>query len=242
MNKFAEDYDRVQRDYQGKDGKELIDKLTLKEGCSVLDLGCGTGYLTSLLGERVGQRGTVTGVDPDATRIAVARRNHGELKNVTFLEGSSEDFPSGPYDLVFSNHVINWIEDKRNAFRNVFKSLKDGGTFAFICPTKTEEAAESSNRLWSLVHPAFRQHSHVLDSNTYLKLAIDCGFKVKFLAVEPVKYTFVDIAAYFDYLIPTLTTDATTPDLDVINQVKKQFVDCKPVHMDWTKAVIIMNK
>ena len=154
MNEFAKDYDRVQRDYQGKDGKELLDKLTLKEGCSILDLSCGIGYLTSLLRERVAQRGMVTGVNPDVARIAVTRRNHGELKNVTFLVASSEGFPSGPYDLIFSNHVIHWIDDKANAFRNVFNSLKDGGTFAFICPTEMEEAAASSNRLWSLVHPA----------------------------------------------------------------------------------------
>ena len=124
MEGLAERYDRVHRNYQGKDGKELIEKLSLEEGSSVLDLGCGTGYLTSLLAEKVGQRGRVTGVDPDAARIVVAQRNYAGFSNVTFLVGSSEDFPSGPYDLVFSNHVIHWIDDKESAFNNVYSCLK----------------------------------------------------------------------------------------------------------------------
>ena len=65
MDEIAERYDRVHRNYQGKDGKELIAKLSLQEGCSVLDLGCGTGYLTSLLAQRVGQRGTGSGRGED---------------------------------------------------------------------------------------------------------------------------------------------------------------------------------
>ena len=68
----AEQYDRVQLEYQSKDGRELLDKLSLGEEWSILDLGCGTGYLTSVLAETVGQSGRVTGVDPDSARIALA--------------------------------------------------------------------------------------------------------------------------------------------------------------------------
>ena len=53
MDNAAETYDRIQGSYQGKNGLELIDKLALRRGSVVLDLGCGTGYLSSVLAERV---------------------------------------------------------------------------------------------------------------------------------------------------------------------------------------------
>ena len=40
--------------YQAANGVDLIDKLSLKKESVVLDLGCGTGHLSSVLAERVG--------------------------------------------------------------------------------------------------------------------------------------------------------------------------------------------
>ena len=44
---------------QREDGFNLMDLLCLEEGSKVLDLGCGTGYLTKVLANRVGQSGKV---------------------------------------------------------------------------------------------------------------------------------------------------------------------------------------
>ena len=45
-------------------GTSVIDTLTIEMGSTVLDLGCGTGYLTKVLSERVGPEGKVVAVDP----------------------------------------------------------------------------------------------------------------------------------------------------------------------------------
>ena len=44
---------------QREDGINLINLLTLTEGASALDLGCGTGYLTKVLADKVGYQGKV---------------------------------------------------------------------------------------------------------------------------------------------------------------------------------------
>ena len=44
---------------QREDGFNLMDLLCLEEGSKVLDLGCGTGYLTKVLANRVGPMGKV---------------------------------------------------------------------------------------------------------------------------------------------------------------------------------------
>jgi len=99
-------------------------------GDAILDLGCGTGELSAHLAELVGQQGKVVAVDPDIGRVHVAQETHKGVKNLTFHEGSAAYFPgmsSETYDIVFSNAVLHWVPDKREAFENMFRSLRPGG-------------------------------------------------------------------------------------------------------------------
>ena len=75
-----------------EDGTTLIDLLSPTEKSKVLDLGCGTGYLSKVLGERVSPGGEVIGVDPDKARIKVAKEKYAS-RNVVFFEGSTAEFP-----------------------------------------------------------------------------------------------------------------------------------------------------
>ncbi len=97
---------------------------------AVLDLGCGTGNLASVIAERVGPGGRVVAVDPDGERIRVAKETY-VCDNVQFLVRGGEDFPEGQYDIVFASSVLHWIEDKEPVFRRVYKNLKPGGCFGF---------------------------------------------------------------------------------------------------------------
>ena len=93
----------------------MINELTLETGSSVLDLGCGTGYLTKVLSERVGPEGKVVAVDPDGERLKIAREKYS-AQNVEYIQADDKTFPSGQYDLIFSNIVIHWISDKKGLF------------------------------------------------------------------------------------------------------------------------------
>ena len=47
---------------QREDGMNLINLLALTEGANALDLGCGTGYLTKVLADKVGYQGKVCSI------------------------------------------------------------------------------------------------------------------------------------------------------------------------------------
>ena len=102
-------------------------------GDIILDLGCGTGELSVCMAELVGPEGKVVAVDPDKERILLAQQSYGEVRNLSFVEGSASNFPgigTESYDIIFSNYVIHWIPDKHEVFKNMFGSLKREGKIA----------------------------------------------------------------------------------------------------------------
>ncbi len=61
----------------------------LRPDIAVLDIGCGTGAITSGIARAVGTQGHVVGVDRDAGLSELARREHGTLTNLHFENGDA---------------------------------------------------------------------------------------------------------------------------------------------------------
>ena len=112
------------------------------EGCTVLDLGCGSGRDCYLLSQLVGPGGRVIGVDMTDEQLEVARRHrdHHARKfgyaNVEFRHGYIEDLEAAgiddaSVDVVVSNCVVNLSPDKPRVFREIFRVLKPGGELYF---------------------------------------------------------------------------------------------------------------
>lgn len=99
---------------------------------SILDLGCGTGTLCCALAES-GHR--VTGVDPAAAMLAVARRKP-QAEQVEWVESSAQSYRSDRrFDLiVMTGHAFQVIltdDDAMAAFQTMRGHLKRGGRVAF---------------------------------------------------------------------------------------------------------------
>lgn len=137
--KAAEDYLTLSQGMQDEDGLKLLEKMKPLQGKVILDLGCGTGRLSSIIAETVGPDSRVTGVDPDFERLELAKKTFGHVTNLAFAEGSSNRFAHMEehcYDIVFLVYVLQWVEDKRAAFNNIYRSLKPGGRVAIIYETE----------------------------------------------------------------------------------------------------------
>jgi len=100
--------------------------------CSVLDLGCGTGLLCCALAER-GHR--VTGVDPAAAMLAVARSKH-HAEQVEWVESSAQSYKAQRrFDLiVMTGHAFQILltdADALAVFGTMRGHLKERGRVAF---------------------------------------------------------------------------------------------------------------
>jgi SAM-dependent methyltransferase len=114
------------------------------DGCTVLDLGCGTGRDVYLAAKLVGTAGAVIGVDMTEEQLTVARRHvRSQMNrfgfatpNVDFRQGYIEDLAAcgiadNSIDLVISNCVLNLSPDKERVFAEIFRVLKPGGELYF---------------------------------------------------------------------------------------------------------------
>ncbi len=241
MAMLAQRYSSVSS-HQAGDGLKLIDQLSPAKNSTVLDLGCGTGYLASVLAERVGPGGKVVGVDPDKERIRLAQEKYGGRSNLVFLEGSSEDFPEGPYDLVFSNHVMHWVEEKESAFRNVYKNLRAGGLFAL---NSAEDATPTVYQLAALMGQEGLKFMFFTSRDNYEEVLCKCGFFVEFKSALPREFSFPNIDVFLDWHMVSThgIMDPVSVDVDAatLADFKKPFGDNTFVY-DPTIVTFILRK
>ena len=231
----AETYDVLQYSRQGSDGMDLIEKLSLKDGMNVLDLGCGTGFLASVIAKRVGESGKVTAVDPDKDRIKIARGKYGSQKNLKFLEGSSEDFPEGPYDIVFSSNVIHSIKEKSQLFRKIFDELRVDGRFAFVCCTRLP------SNVWEIVTPRPDQEDFICTSNAYDSLARQSGFVVEHHSIDEIAYAFDDIQQYIDFVLASVHVNAGKAESSRLSKLKERYGNGR-LSVEWTRVMYVLQK
>ncbi len=103
---------------------DLLQLLNPQCGELILDLGCGTGYLTY----RITTFGAeVIGVDSASTMIEKASQTYPQLNfevaDATHLEICEK------FDAVFSNAALHWIKPPEAVVQNVWQALKPGGRF-----------------------------------------------------------------------------------------------------------------
>ena len=86
----------------GASTRALLDEVGVPDGARCLDIGCGGGDVTFELARMAGSTGRAVGVDRDATKIELARREAEQrgLANIVFEVGDvtawEPDGPSAP--------------------------------------------------------------------------------------------------------------------------------------------------
>jgi SAM-dependent methyltransferase len=120
-------------------GEAGIEALAPVAGDRVVDIGCGCGATTLVLGRRVTEEGAVTGVDIAAPMLEVARRRAEAvgLTNVSFVEGDAAtvdlaEASGGPLDAAFSRFGAMFFTDPVAAFGNIGAALRPGGRLSLV--------------------------------------------------------------------------------------------------------------
>lgn len=113
----------------------VFPSLQVKEGDTVLDVGCGFGDTAIKLARRVGPEGRVVGLDCCEAFMDYGRKDVASegLDNVTFVNGDALVHPFAPeYDFVFSRFGTMFFSNPVAGLRNMRTALKPGGVVTHI--------------------------------------------------------------------------------------------------------------
>lgn len=115
--------------------KEVVDKLAIRPGWRVADLGAGGGYFTWYLAAAVGPQGKVYAVDIDETALRMIEREMRSrgVTNVVPIRAEPADakLPE-PVDLVFTCDTYHHIQNRVAYFKSLARYLRPDGKVAIL--------------------------------------------------------------------------------------------------------------
>ena len=133
-NAAADHFDDGPLAFWDRYGRRTIERLRLKPGSAVLDVGCGSGASAIPAGKVVGPHGHIVGVDL-AERLLAMGRAKGDaekLSNITFRQADMEclDYSDESFDAVVCVFAIFFVPDMVKQVRELWRMVRPGGQLA----------------------------------------------------------------------------------------------------------------
>ena len=166
-------------DERGRPFGELLARVGAETPRTVVDLGCGTGALTSTVRRRW-PSAEVRGVDSSPEMIERADRSTG----VTYELADLRDWrPRQPVDVLVSNAALQWVPGHLDLLGGLVDAVARGGWLAFQVPGNFDEPSHALRRELA-ADPRFVAHlagvavpaAH--DPGTYLRVLQELGCTV----------------------------------------------------------------
>lgn len=132
--------------------RDLVTTITLDAPQRIVDLGCGPGNSTAVLAQRW-PNAALLGVDNSEAMIAAAKKDASRTDFVVGEIGSWS--PNSPFDLIFSNASLQWVENHEALFPRLLRFVAPGGAMAAQVPCNIAAPAHEIMRELAR-HPEFQ--------------------------------------------------------------------------------------
>lgn len=128
---------------QRQAGQELLRRFPPQPATGVwLDVGCGTGFLTDLLGEYAAGEGRLLALDLAFPMLQACRLSRpGLAANYLCADAERLPFADASLERIYSNVALQWVQDLSGALAGFYRVLRPGGrlTFAIFGPATLGE-------------------------------------------------------------------------------------------------------
>jgi trans-aconitate 2-methyltransferase len=203
-------YERFERERSAP----FFDLLHLVEpspGGRVVDLGCGTGELTRSLQERTGASATL-GIDSSSAMLERSASFAGN--GLSFELGDIAEWePAEPFDVVFSNAALHWVDDHPALFERLTSALAPGGQLAVQVPANHDHASHlvaervASEEPFRAALDGYVRRSPVLEAPAYAELLHRLGYESQHVRLQVYLHVLPEPEAVVDWVKGTLLTD-----------------------------------
>jgi len=151
----------------------------------ILDIGCGEGLFAHLLFEEK----IDVGIDPDERELTMAKKYDAYTELIKCF-GDKIPKPSGSFNTVFSNSVMEHIPGIEDVLKEAHRLLADGGNFYITVPSNHFDEYSVINQVLQGIglkgvaarfrkfFNKFWRHYHYYDLAGWNKLAEKNGFQV----------------------------------------------------------------
>jgi len=193
----------------------VVALLEVKEGESILDVGCGEGTLAVEIA-KYGAK--VVGVDMSQEMVTMAQKKGVDayVGSVTRLDDTKK------YDKVFSNATLHWVKDAKGALANIAKVLYDGGTFVaeFGGYGNVAHIIKAIEKTFDK-HPefgVFENPWYFPSVVEYKSLLEEVGFRVVYIESIPRPTPMDDIANWIDVFTRGITKDLSEKEFKIFKK------------------------
>ncbi len=202
---------------------DLLALVDARPNLKAIDLGCGTGELTSQLADRL-PNSDVTGLDSSPQMLdKAASFARGGL---VFQAGDLSAL-SGDWDLIFSNAAIQWSADHAELIPQLFARLNPGGQIAIQAPSNHNHISHQiyretadEEKFKSILH-GFQRIAPVLSIDQYAQILFDCGAE-KIVVFEKI---YAHVLEDADAVVEWISGTALVPYFERLGEHKNEFID-----------------
>ena len=109
--------------------QEIMEQLALKEGATILDVGCGTGQDAQDLARAVGARGRVVGIDSSETMLEVARTRVADMQipvEYVLADATQLPFADASFDGCQASRVLGHLREPSQALAEMVRVARLG--------------------------------------------------------------------------------------------------------------------
>jgi trans-aconitate 2-methyltransferase len=202
-------YERF-KDERSRPFHDLLALVGEVPGGRVVDLGCGTGELTRELHRALEARETV-GIDSSPAMLAKSAAFAGD--GLRFERADLASFDAPPFDVVFSNAAIQWIDDHPALFARLARLVAPGGQLAVQMPANHDHpshvvAAEvAQEEPFRAELAGYVRASPVLPPERYAELLDQLGFREQHVRLQVYGHHLDSREGVVEWVKGTLLTD-----------------------------------
>jgi ubiquinone/menaquinone biosynthesis C-methylase UbiE len=144
----------AQAEFLAPDAADLLDRIGVAPGASVIDIGCGALGILPQLRSQVGEAGRVVGLDVEPRLLAVAAQlsaQHGLAAQTVRADAASTGLPPGSFDLVHERMLLLNVTSPQDVVAEMTRLARPGGIVTLQEPDSAAWAIDPPHPAWQLL-------------------------------------------------------------------------------------------